>query len=88
MYPEVSSKVCHDSFCHLENSVSPTGRRNHGRPLKRIIVNDKLVRKERSSYGLESLEICMDVLLATIRHPAEYSIYGLKFYPATSGMKA
>ena len=21
-YPEVSSKVCHDSFCHLENSVS------------------------------------------------------------------
>ena len=22
MYPEVSSKVCHDSFCQLENSVS------------------------------------------------------------------
>jgi hypothetical protein len=21
-YPEVSSKVCHDSFCQLENSVS------------------------------------------------------------------
>jgi len=21
-YPEVSSKVCHDSFCHLENNVS------------------------------------------------------------------
>jgi hypothetical protein len=23
-YPEVSSKVCHDSFCQLENSVSNT----------------------------------------------------------------
>ena len=22
-YPEVSSKVCHDSFCQLGNSVSP-----------------------------------------------------------------
>jgi hypothetical protein len=21
-YPEVSSKVCHDSFCQLENSIS------------------------------------------------------------------
>jgi len=51
-------------------------------------VNDKLVWKQRSTYGLESLGICMDALLATIRHPAVYSIYGLKFKPAISGMKA
>jgi hypothetical protein len=51
-------------------------------------VNDKSVWKERSSCGLESLGICKDVLLATIRKPVEYSIYGLKFNPATSGMKA
>jgi len=31
-YPEVSSEVCHDSFCHLGKHYSPTGRRNYGRP--------------------------------------------------------
>jgi len=51
-------------------------------------VNDKLVWKERSNYGLESLGICMDILLATIINPAVYSIYGLKFKHKTSGMKA
>jgi hypothetical protein len=51
-------------------------------------VNDRLVWKERSSYGLESLGICMVVPLAAVRHPAVYSIYGLKFKPATSVMEA
>jgi hypothetical protein len=45
--------------------------------VRRIIVNDKLVWKERSSNGLENLGICMDGLLATVRNPAGYSIYGL-----------
>jgi hypothetical protein len=42
-------------------------------------VNDKLEWKEKGSYGLKSLGICMDILLATIKHPPEYSIYGMKF---------
>jgi hypothetical protein len=52
--------------------------------VRRIIVNDKLVWKERSSNGLENLGICMDGLLATVRNPAGYSIYGLNLKLATS----
>jgi hypothetical protein len=39
-YSEVSSKVCHDSFCQLKKCFiySPIGKRNHGRPLKRLNV--------------------------------------------------
>ena len=63
-YPEVSSKVCHDSFCQLGNSVSLPWVIDYGggRSLARIMVSNP-----RWRHGCPSLVtvVCYQVEVST-----------------------
>jgi hypothetical protein len=60
MYPEVSSKVCHDSFCQLENSVSLLWVIYY----KAFYVSYNLsIRKNGVQFSVPVLNKCLEILV-------------------------
>jgi hypothetical protein len=72
-HPEVSSRVCHDSFCQLENSVS----------LPRVIYYEAFYLHVVSSFSCIPV-LCLKLVLFLIPLQFVYLFCNLSFHPLRS----